>query len=836
MDSQRWARIKELFERARKMPAQEQDDWLQQLHAKDAELSDEIRTLLAATSSSPTLLEEGAEKAIADFSNAEPDTYTPGEQVGPYILLERVGSGGMGSVWRCHRASDPERTKEFAIKFVRRGLDTASVLKRFALEHATLSSLSHPNIARLVDGGLTESDRPYLVMEFVNGVRIDDWCDARNLRTEERMALFHVVCEAVHFAHKSLVVHRDLKPENILVTGDGVPVLLDFGVAKVLDQNHVGTTLTQGQAGPLTPQFASPEQLQGKAVSTASDIYSLGVVLFDLLCGHLPYRLHGLSVEELWQGLREVSMPRPSQLVEQKDAMKRGMRVEGLRRSLRGDVDTMVHKAMRFEPDRRYDSAGQMAEDIGNYLQGRPVLAQPDTMRYRFGKLVRRNKGVSLTLLALIGVAGVSLYAVSKQNSIALSEAQFAKDEAESLHRVVDLLIGLFESSRVDGLPPDALSARDLVNRGWLMLEEGGVEEPLVRSTLLLALGRVFTLLGDLDKADALLEEGVFLRRQGYAPPHPEIAEALDALGVLRKEQGRMEEANSILLEAMDMWINTWGTDSLDAANTENHLGLVCMERGDLNQAKVYLEMALIPRIREFGSDHSSVLSVEGSLAALDFREGNLEQAKVRLENILMRLRAGRQSKSLAAASHSNNLGLVLVEMGDLDAAEKYFRDALAIRENLLEEGHPEIAKTRNNLAFILYRQNDFLAAAKLFEIAANEAQSHLAATHPTVAALQLNQARALLRAGLSAQAGPLLEDLLRVQSQLLPPTHPLLFKILQARGMQLLDGGLNEQAIPVLEQALTFLQADPPPPAEETDLVKEALEEAQRRQEEVHD
>ena len=830
MENSQWQRMKELFELARKMPPLEQESWLRELAIKEKSISEEIRTLLAATSSSPTLLEEGAEQAIADFSNAEPDTYSPGEQVGPYVLSERVGAGGMGSVWQCHRMSDPERVKEYAIKFIRRGLDTAAVLKRFALEQSTLASLRHPNIARLVDGGLTEDDRPYLVMEFVHGLRIDAWCDARGLRTEERMALFHVVCEAAHFAHKSLVVHRDLKPENILVTENGVPVLLDFGVAKVLDPSQSGTTITRGHGGPLTPQFASPEQLKGQVVSTASDIYSLGVILFNLLSGHLPYRLQGLSVGELWQSLREVSLPRPSQVVEAEDARKRGIRLESLRRSLRGDVDTMVHKAMRFEPERRYNSAGQMAEDVSNYLQGRPVIAQPDTMRYRFGKLVGRNKGVSLALVALLGVAGFSMHAVSKQTSIALLEARFAHDEAESLHRVVDLLIGLFESSRVDGLPPDALSARDLVDRGWLMLEEGGVEEPLVRSTLLLALGRVFTLLGDLDKAESLLEEGVSLRRDGYAPPHAEIAEALDALGVLRQEQGRLEEANSILREAMDMWVKTWGTDSLDAANTENHLGMVCLERGEFEEAKIYLEMALIPRIREYGVDHSSVLSVEGNLAGLDFREGNLTAAKVRLEGILKRLRSGRQAESLAVASHCNNLGLVLVEMGDLDIAEQHFREALSIREKLLEPGHPEIAKTRNNLAFILYRQSDFRSAANLFEIAAMEAQSHLAATHPTVAALRLNQARSLLRAGLSDQAEPILASLLIEQSKLLPSKHSLLFQILEARGLQLVDDGKYAQAIPVLEQAMTFVDGESPPPEQETNLVKEALLEARRR------
>ncbi len=828
MDKNTWARVKDLYERGRCMLPEERDAWLVQLATTEPEIAEEVRTLLLATADLPTVLDDTAEHALASFKSPEPDLFSPGDAIGPYVLIERVGSGGMGSVWRCTR-KDGAAEEEYAIKFVRRGLDTATVLKRFALERATLASLRHPNIACLVDGGLTANDRPYLVMDFVHGQRIDHWCDARKLRTEERLTLFRVVCEAVHFAHKSLVVHRDLKPENILVTEHGVPILLDFGVAKVLDSG-AGATVTQGTAGPLTPQYASPEQLHGESVSTASDVYSLGVILYDLLSGHLPYRLHGRGREELWGLIQESNFQKPSQVVTEVDAQKRGMRLEGLRRSLRGDVDTMVLKAMRFEPSRRYDSAGQMSEDLGRFLRGQPVLAQPDTLRYRFGKMVSRNKGVVSALIALIFVTVFSFYAIARQETIASEEARFAKGEAESLHRVVDLLIGLFESSRVDGLPPDALSARDLVDRGWMLLEEGGVMEPMVRSTLLLALGRVFTLLGELEKSNSLLEEGVALRRSLYEAPHPEIAEALAALGALRREQGRIKEAETALQEALDMWEATWGLDSLDAASTLNVMGLVMVDAGNLERAHHYFDLALKPRIRELGKNHSSVLSIQGNLAGLAFREGHLEEAEHLLRGILKKLDQSKQSPGLSIASNNNNLGLVLVEKGDLDAAESCFRKALALREHLLDPGHPEIAKTRNNLAFVLFKRGDYQAAAKLFGRAAEEAQSHLARNHPTVATLRLNQARSLLRASKSKEADSLLRDLLKEQRGLLPEGHPLLFKILQARALQLLDAGATRTALPLLEEALTYGDLENPPSSAELDLLRDALDEARRR------
>lgn len=546
MDEQRWQRVKDYFEQARLMPPLERTPWLEKLAAMDPSSAEEVQTLLLACADIPDVYEDGAEQALAAFQKVEPDFFQTGDQVGPYILEERVGTGGMGSVWRCRRDDHLDVDRRYAIKFVRRGLDTASVLKRFAAEYSTLRTLDHPNIARLVDGGLTHEDQPYLVMDFVDGERFNVWCDARRLRIEERLALFRVVCDAVHFAHKGLVVHRDLKPENILVTGDGVPVLLDFGIAKMLDPNLGPATATQVSGGPLTPQYASPEQLIGGNVSTASDLYSLGVIFYEMICGTPPYRLQSIARDALWNELQGSHVVRPSQSVTEPTAALRGQRLDGLRRTLRGDLDTMAAMAMRFDPVRRYDSAGQMAEDVGHYLAGQPVLAQPDTFSYRLGKLVTRNKSVVMTLVALLLVTVYAFFEISAQEEIAKEEAKFAKGEAESLHRVVDVMIGLFESE-IQHPDRSILLADEIVRRGWILLQEDSIEDPLVKSTLQLALGRVFTSLGDLDKAASALESGVASRRSLYDAPHAEIAEALAALGGLRLEEGRLEEAEAVL-------------------------------------------------------------------------------------------------------------------------------------------------------------------------------------------------------------------------------------------------------------------------------------------------
>lgn len=613
MDEQRWQRVKDYFEQARLMTPPERTPWLEKLATMDPESAEEVQTLLLACADLPDVYEEGAEQVLAAFQKVEPDLFRAGDVVGPYTLEERVGTGGMGSVWRSRREDDLDTKRRYAIKFVRRGLDTANVLKRFAAEYSTLRTLDHPNIARLVDGGLTTDDQPYLVMDFVDGERIDVWCDSRRIRIEERLVLFREVCEAVHFAHKGLVVHRDLKPENILVTGDGVPVLLDFGIAKMLDPNLGAATATRVSGGPLTPQYASPEQLVGGNVSTASDLYSLGVILYEMISGTPPYRLQSIARDALWSELQSTHVPRPSQAVTDKTAALRGQRVDGLRRTLRGDLDTMAAMAMRFDPARRYDSAGQMAEDVGHYLTGQPVIARPDTWSYRLGKSANRNKGVVAALVALIAVTVYSFFEIAAQEKIALEEAQFAQGEAESLHRVVDVMIGLFESETQH---PDRniLLADEIVRRGWTLLQEDSIEDPLVRSTLQLALGRVFTSLGDFDKAASALESGVESRRELYDAPHAEIAEALAALGGLRLEEGRLEEAEALLLEAMGMWEATWGVDSLDAATTEHLLGKVFMRLGKYEAARSYLAMALQARTHILGKDHGGAMAVRRDL------------------------------------------------------------------------------------------------------------------------------------------------------------------------------------------------------------------------------
>ncbi len=801
-----WERVKALFLELRELAPETAATRLDELAAESSELADEVRSLLQADGALPGFLHGTAEEALGAFLRPDPDLLHPGQEVGRYVLECRIGTGGMGSVWKAHLRDDPERV--FALKFIRRGLDTAIMLRRFAQEQRTLALLNHPNVAALVDAGVTADDRPYLVMEYIEGASLVEWCDERRLGVRDRLRLFVQVCEAVHFMHRSLVVHRDLKPSNVLVTRDGVPKLLDFGVAKMFSAEGGATAPTELGPGLLTPRYASPEQLRGLPVSTSSDVYSLGVVLFELLTGRRPFPRREGSFEEARQGALDPP-PRPSQVVTEAAAELRGTKRDLLRRQLRGDLDTIVQTALRIEPERRYASAGHFAEDLERHLQGQPVVARGDSLGYLTAKWARRNAHlVVAALLVLLTVAG-AFVGIARQARIAREEADFARRQSDSLNQVVDLLVGLFESSDPGAGNPQDLRARDLVEHGAELLrgDLGGNEA--VRATLLNALGRVFLNLGLPDRAERLLRDSLELRRRTYDEPHPQIAEALEPWGELLRARGRLAEAEEVLRDALRQWEATWGLDHLQASRAENALGLVLMEEGELGEAEQWFQRALEVRRRELGPDHPSTLVVQGNLASLLYQRRRWAEAEAALRSVLAAQRAVADGgDDLHTANTLNNLGLVLMEQGRLAEAEESFRKALDVRQRLLERGHPDLAATRNNLAVARYRAGDYSGAATAFHEAAAATAERLGDDHLATLLLQLNEARSLLRLGRTWEARSLLAQAWERARRSVPEGNAVRVDLLQALGLAYLAEERPRSAESVFERAVREYEA----------------------------
>ena len=450
MTPERWAQVRQIFEGALERAEVDRAAYLRVVCARDDELRREVESLLSSHDSAGDFLEKPAANLSGVtqtlVSSVEVPEYPPGYRVGPYELQKCIGRGGMGSVWLAARFGSDFK-KQVAIKLVKRGMDTQEILRRFRLERQVLAGLTHPNIATLIDGGSTQDGLPYLVMEYVEGIRIDRYCENHKSTITERLRLFRDVCGAVQYAHGNLVVHRDLKAGNILVTADGVPKLLDFGIAKLMrtEFDTLAAAETRPELRPMTLDYASPEQVRGEPITTATDVYSLGVLLYKLLTGKSPYGAEAETDVALRKAICEKEPGKPSSVVltdekavipqatqridlaeeETRDKARRR-----LKKKLAGDLDMIVLMALRKEPQRRYASVEQFSEDIRRYMEGRPVIARSDTFGYRAAKFTRRN---------LVAVAAASIFAAMLAGMAIIEQraaARAARLEASAEERI----------------------------------------------------------------------------------------------------------------------------------------------------------------------------------------------------------------------------------------------------------------------------------------------------------------------------------------------------------------------------------------------------------------
>jgi non-specific serine/threonine protein kinase/serine/threonine-protein kinase len=477
MTPERWQQIKPLFEQALECDASQREQFLAQACAGDAELRTQLEALLNSHEEASTFIEKPAIAKAAQLFEAEDALI--GQQVGPYKILREIGHGGMGRVYLGVRV-DEEYKKRVALKVIKHGMDSKDIVRRFRHERQILASLDHPNIGKLLDGGTTTDGLPYFAMEYVEGQPITDYCDSHKLSTIERLNLFRQVCAAVQFAHQNLVVHRDLKPSNILVTEDGTPKLLDFGIAKFLNPELSGQTIdpTATALRLMTPEYASPEQVRGDTITTASDVYSLGVVLYELLTGHRPYHVKSRAPHDILRIVCEEEPERPSTAVNRIETIPnadgstraitpetvsraRESEPEKLRRRLRGDLDNIVLMAMRKEPQRRYTTVNQLSEDIRRHLEGLPVVARHDTLTYRIEKFVQRNRVAVIAAAVVVMILLVGLVSILWQARVAQNERAKAEQRFNEVRKLANTL--LFDVHDAIEKLPGTTKTRELI-------------------------------------------------------------------------------------------------------------------------------------------------------------------------------------------------------------------------------------------------------------------------------------------------------------------------------------------------------------------------------------
>ena len=640
MEHERWKEVRAIFEAALSRDPSERAPFLERACAGDAEVLHDVRSLLQSHA------EEGpVDRMMEDINEGIHGRLMPdaveGRRVGPYALIEELGRGGTGQVFRARRA-DGQFEQEVALKLIAVGLLSDEVRTRFLMERQILASLQHPNIARLLDGGVSEQGQPYFVLEVVPGEPIDRYCATHRLPIEERVQLVLDVCDAVQYAHRQLVVHRDLKPSNILVAEGqeaeaGRVKLLDFGIAKLLDPGVVGEDLlpkTRTGGLPMTPAYASPEQVRGETITTASDVYQLGLVLYELLAGRRPYSVEGRRPSEVERIVCEQEPVRPSAAATEVAAVE-GQEPRAARRKLRGDLDTIVLKALRKEPNRRYDSVQQLADDLRRYLQGRPVSAHPDSWAYRGRKFVRRHRwGVAVT--ALVGVLlTASVMALSVQNTRLAEERDRAALEATKKAHVQDFMIQLFSHTDAATAPAEVAAISDVLDRGAARVARDLADHPAIRADMLQAVGAVHQQLEQYAAARPLLEDALHAFEAAYGPAHPSVASAARDLAEVARAEGDLGRAEAFYRRALSIYEDAAADHPMRIAAARHELAVVLHDKGQPTSARALFDKALPVYRNTLGHSHASAAEVFAAAAAVEQTLHNYARADALLEEAL---------------------------------------------------------------------------------------------------------------------------------------------------------------------------------------------------------
>lgn len=734
-----WEQVLAIFHGALERDPAERKPFLDEACHGQPELRAEVSSLLAAHRARGVVDRLFRRFAIPPLP---PSTGAAGAEavtrrVGPYRILREIGRGGMGEVYLAEREGEGFRQR-VALKLVRTGMDSEEVRRRFLVERRALARLSHPKIARFLDGGVEKEGRPYFVMEYVEGLPLDRYCDEHGLGVRERLLLFAAVCETVQYAHQNLVVHRDLKPGNILVTADGRPKLLDFGVAKLLEEVPGGPSLTRTGRLPMTPEYASPEQVRGESVTTASDVYSLGVVLYELLTGHRPYRIAGPLPREIERAVCEVEPEPPSTAVGRVEEAQtregetirvtpetvsrvRGTDPHGLRRRLRGDLDTIVLKALRKEPERRYTSTAELSADIERHLSGLPVRARPDTLGYRASKFLRRHRvGVAATvllLLSLLAGGAATLWQASRARAearLAALERDRARLESAKAEEVSTFLLDLFRVADPSQSRGQTITAREVLDRGADRIEEEMAGQPELQAILMAVMGRVYGSLGLYPSAQRLLESALARQRELHGDRHSEVAATLASLGSVLEEQSDYAAAERLYREALATRRSLYGDEHPDVAESLFHLGRFLSEQQDYDAARALLEKALEIRRRLLGETHPDVGATLYEIALVVDRTGDHETARRLFQEAVAVPRDAPAEPNPAAAQQFADAARVFHFRREYEAAEPLYREALAMRRRLYREAHPDLAASLNDLARLLRDVGDYEAAEPL--------------------------------------------------------------------------------------------------------------------------
>ena len=804
-----------------------------------------VRRLLAADQAAdpgfPGSLDPAALEAAALVLDDAP------KQIGPWRLVREIGEGGMGQVFLAER-TDGQFDQRVAIKLLKRGMDSHAILARFLRERRILAGLDHPNIARLLDGGIADDGRPYFVMEHVDGQSIIRFSDDRRLSVDERLDLFQQVCLALEFAHRNLVVHRDLKPSNILVTSDGRPKLLDFGIAKLLTattSDDGSDTLTEAGARPMTPEYAAPEQFAGGSISTSTDIYGLGVVLHELLAGSRPPR----SAAPPGAGADPLSLSVTASAMSSSAAAARSTEVGRLRRALSGDLETIVATTLRTQPERRYPSVGALREDIRRHQQRLPIKARPDTLGYRVSRFIGRNRmGVAASIaMALLLVA--FLVTTMRQARALEVERDRARQEAEAAEQVSDFLVGIFQvADPMMAGAGDSVRARELLDRGAERMAQDLAGQPELQARMLAVIGQAYGNLARSDLAEPLLAQAVELQRAGPdGAPRPGYVASLLQLGRARTTGGNYAGARELYQQAL---VEQQSIDPSDPLMGELLLELAgsyhMMGKADSAEIQIARIMALLsdgspttfrssPELLQqltlvltYAKDWGRLDSVhagavhaaraaqvqDGGAGALAVayadwattkrRQGELEAADSMFK-LALALHRSTGGGSAAEGRVLTELAALALQRGQLDRADTTYRDAVRILEARLGPDHQLAAAAVSGWAELhrISGRHDEAVALYRRVLESYRKRSNSLSYVPVV---EWRLAQSLAQAGRVDEALAMFEQSIDGHEARFPADYILTANVRRDYAAALMNAGRHREAVAPLELALPVL------------------------------
>lgn len=816
MDQQRWRRIQTLFEQAMEHDPSQREAFLAEACAGDENLLRELRVLIQHGDADERELGELVRSETVDMLEGMADQRI-GARYGPWKLVAHLADGGMGAVYLARRA-DGAFEQQAAIKLLNPVLVGPQGRQRLESERQILANLNHPNIAHLIDGGTGTDGVPFLVMDYVDGLPIDTYCNRRGLDTRERLALFLKVCAAVDYAHRNLVVHRDIKPSNILVDDQGEPQLLDFGISKLLDDSD--PALTRAEQRLFTPAHASPEQITGSAITTATDVYALGVLLYELLAGRLPFASDEQQAENAARVAQQILESEPltpsaavtrgsSERIEALQARGSQLTPERLQRELRGDLDNIVLMAMRKEPERRYSSVRALMLDVERHLQDRPVLARPNSLGYRAGKLFKRRRG-ELIAATLVGVFVVGQTVFAFRQIIAERDA--AAEAGVRAENAVVFLEDLLKGADRFASAGREVTVEDILQRGAQRVASELADQPVEQARLMQTIASTYIGMSKNEAALPLAQHALELRREALGPYHRDTLASMRTVGEATSNVGDPAGALAILEETERLQREHLGEDSPELAATLQELGVVRRVLGSpgealADQREAFAILSALPSTLDQYRYRPRVMNQIGnSLSSM----GDYEASITAFQESLVLFEETGQTEDPVVGAALHNIGLALRALGRLDEALPYLQRALELTRRTTGELSIDFEAQASSLGRVYAQLGQFAAAEDYIQLALHTAEQLYGTEHQYYAYNLVNLARLRQLQGNHAAALPLLEQATGIYRQTFGPYHRFLAAAEVGQAESMIETGHVQAAEVLVSGVLERLDADP--------------------------